>query len=85
MQAPLSQADAKSGGEKVSAKVLFFCRPTPVFLPKAADFKRHDLQGADIQMLPLSEMGAVVAAKVRSRLYHEKSSSRLSSDEWRPK
>jgi len=51
MQAPPSQADANSKTEKVSAKVSFFCRPTPHYLQKRADFERRNLQGAECQML----------------------------------
>jgi hypothetical protein len=55
MQTPPSQADANSKTEKVPAKVLFFCRAAPVFLPKRAEFEREDWQVADFQILPVSE------------------------------
>jgi hypothetical protein len=31
----------------------FFCGPTPVSLPKRADFERRNLQVIDYQMLPV--------------------------------
>ena len=52
MQPPLSQADAEAKVEKVAARVSYFCRWTPVFLQKPADFERQNLQVADSQLLP---------------------------------
>jgi hypothetical protein len=54
MQTPPYQLDANSKIEKVAAKVSFFCRRTPVFLPRGAEFERRNLQVADSQMLPIN-------------------------------
>jgi hypothetical protein len=61
MQTPPYQADANSKAEKGPAKMSFFCRLTPVFLQKAADFERHNLQGADFQMLPVIRIQDLMA------------------------
>jgi len=82
MQYPPYQPDAQFKVGRVPAKMLFFCRRTPVYLPKAVDFEGCDLQVVDGQYLVLQGLRAkaiVPFIHLNSVLMEEKDGQQESS------